>query len=130
LEVARKIIEENITLNNRILSEYDSKKILDVYGIPIVKENLVDSIGEAKGIAGQKIRYPLVLKVNAPGLIHKTELKLVRVGIRNAEELERAYEILEEKSKLHVSKGKILIQEMIESPREFVLGYINDESFG
>ena len=128
MEIAREIINEYKTRRQEILSEYESKKILDSYGIPITKERLVNNLEEAKGFIEREIHYPLVLKVNAPGLIHKTELGLVKVGIKSFEELEDAFSVLGEKAKTH--SGNILIQEMVDSPREFVSGYINDEYFG
>ncbi|MEW6616412.1 MAG: acetate--CoA ligase family protein, partial [Thermodesulfobacteriota bacterium] len=68
-----KILDEAIKKGQSTLSEYESKKFLASYGIPITKEKLAKTKEEAIQ-AAKEIGFPLVLKGCAPEITHKTEL--------------------------------------------------------
>ncbi len=73
-----------------ILSETESKVLLDLYGIPVTMPELAATPGEAVSVAS-RIGYPVVLKVHSPDITHKTEVGGVAVGIESAEALEEAW---------------------------------------
>ncbi|HDP25775.1 MAG TPA: carboxylate--amine ligase [Deltaproteobacteria bacterium] len=122
-----KIIEEARQRGDKTLSEYESKKILEEYAIPVTKERVVTDLDQAKEFA-RSIGYPVALKGSSSTLTHKTELKLIELNIQGDESLETAYRALEERG-----KGKldgILVQQMIRGERELVAGLIRDPQFG
>lgn len=122
-----KIVEEAIKRGEKTLSEYDSKKVLEAYSIPVTKEFIAKNIEEAKKFAGE-IGYPVVLKGSSSTLTHKTELNMIELNIKDEKALEEAYRSLEERG-----KGKldgILVQQMVKGEREFVAGLIRDPQFG
>ncbi|MDT8272574.1 MAG: acetate--CoA ligase family protein [Desulfomonilia bacterium] len=122
-----KIIEEARQRGDKTLSEYESKKILEEYAIPVTKERVVTDLDQAKEFA-RTIGYPVALKGSSSTLTHKTELKLIELNIQGDESLETAYRALEERG-----KGKldgILVQQMIRGERELVAGLIRDPQFG
>ena len=55
------IIRTALKKGQKTLSEYDSKRILASYGVPISRETLVSTAKEARE-AARKIGYPVVLK--------------------------------------------------------------------
>ena len=71
-----KIIEDAVLRGEKTLSEFDSKKVLEAYSIPVTRENIAKSLSQAKDIAGD-IGYPVALKGSASTLTHKTELNMV-----------------------------------------------------
>ncbi|HHO75166.1 MAG TPA: carboxylate--amine ligase [Deltaproteobacteria bacterium] len=122
-----KIIADAMKRGSKTLSEYESKKVLDAYSIPVTKELVTASLADAERFA-REIGYPVALKGSSSTLTHKTELNLIELNIKDEEGLEKAYKALEERG-----KGKldgILVQQMIHGDREFVAGLIRDPQFG
>ncbi|HOO46791.1 MAG TPA: acetate--CoA ligase family protein [Deltaproteobacteria bacterium] len=122
-----KIIADALKRGEKTLSEYESKKVLDAYSIPVTKELVTTSLLDAKSFA-REIGYPVALKGSSSTLTHKTELNLIELNIKDEEALEKAYNDLEERG-----QGKldgILVQQMIKGEREFVAGLIRDPQFG
>ena len=123
----KKILETARGRGQKALSEYDSKRILAEYGIPVVKESLVADLRKAKS-AARKIGYPVVLKACSPEVTHKTEKGLIEVGIRDARDLTKAFEGLQ--ARAQGIEGEFLVQEMVKGARELVIGMIRDPQFG
>jgi acetyl-CoA synthetase (ADP-forming) len=121
------IIEEALKKGQKALSEYDSKRLLAHYGIPVVREKLVKDKEEAISFA-REIGYPVVLKGCSPEITHKTEHNLIAVDLRNKMELSRAYDRIWKNMK--GIDGSILVQEMVKGVRELVIGLIRDPQFG
>ncbi len=122
-----KIIEQAIRRGEKTLSEYDSKKVLEAYSIPVTKEFIAKNITEAKKYA-QEIGYPVVLKGHSSTLTHKTELNMIELNLKDEKAVEEAYKGLEERGKGQLEG--VLVQQMIKGEREFVAGLIRDPQFG
>ncbi len=110
----------------RIWDEFDSKKFLSGWKIPVVEETLVRSVDEAWR-AAQQMGLPVVLKGLMPGEVHKTEQGLVRLGITDKTLLEAAYHQVHEKLG---HRGRILVQKEVKSDYELIAGFIRDGQFG
>lgn len=121
------IIEEAVRQGRTALSEYESKKILAEYGIPITKEILITDKRDLIR-ACKKIGYPLVLKGCTPDITHKTELGMVKIDIRTDEESLAAFEEISQRMN-GVPHG-VLAQEMVKGKRELVVGMTRDPQFG
>ncbi len=122
-----KIIDEAMQRGDKTLSEFDSKKVLEAYSIPVTKEFIAKSLDEAKKFA-QEIGYPVVLKGHSSKLTHKTELNMIELNLKDASAVETAYKALEERGKGELEG--VLVQQMIKGEREFVAGLIRDPQFG
>ncbi len=109
-----------------VLSEFDSKRILAAYGIPVTRESLVADANSAV-TAATKIGFPVVVKGCAAGLAHKTELDLVAVGLADATAVHDAASRLLPRLP---AGARILVQEMVSGRRELMLGLIRDSQFG
>jgi acetyl-CoA synthetase (ADP-forming) len=122
-----KIIEDALKRGDKALNEYESKRLLDAYSIPVTKEFVATSIKDAVSYA-KEIGYPVVLKGSSRTLTHKTEHKLIELGIDSDQALEKAYHALQERGKGQLDG--ILVQQMIKGERELVAGLIRDPQFG
>ena len=109
------------------LSEYESKRILSCYGIPVVRETLATDLTEAKAAALQ-LGYPVVLKADSPAIAHKTETGLIALDLRNEADLLSAFNCILEKTR--GQQVRFLVQEMIPGDRELVMGMTRDAQFG
>jgi len=114
------------------VAEYEAKRILADYGIPVTREELAKSAQEAAAIA-KRIGYPVAIKVQSPDISHKTEAKAVRLKIASDAELAAAYDEIVKNAKAYRSDARIegvLVQEMVGEGVEAILGVTNDPLFG
>jgi acetyl-CoA synthetase (ADP-forming) len=107
------------------LNEYEAKRFLADFGIPVSRETLVPD-GEAALRAARDIRYPVVLKAAGEKIQHKTELGAVALNLKSEEDLR------EQAKRLLAIPGceGLLVQEMVGGDRELVCGLTRDAQFG
>ena len=114
------------------LSESEGKQLLAAWGIAGAVESAVNS-AHAAAEAAQKIGYPVVLKVDSPDILHKTEAGVVRLGLRNAAEVRKAYTEIMTSAATHAPDATIngvLVQEMITGGIEVIVGLSYDAQLG
>lgn len=121
------IIDEAIKRGQTNLSEYESKRLLTDYGIPVTREALVGN-SESLMEAIKKIGFPVVLKGCSPDIAHKTENGLIHVDIRNEDEALAAFKAII--TGMNGAENSVLVQEMIRGKRELVAGLTRDPQFG
>jgi len=112
--------------SEKIWDEFDSKRFLSYWKIPVVEEKIVQRPDEAWKTA-RKMGLPVVLKGLMPGETHKTERGLVQLGIMNKPLLEAAFQHIQEKLD---RRGRILVQKEVHSDYELIAGFIRDDQFG
>ena len=125
---ARKILANA----GHILNEYDSKRVLAAYGIPVTREQMTGDVDQAKH-AAKEIGYPVVMKVMSADIPHKTEAGVIKLGVSTEEALVASYGELLEKAhrfKADVRIDGVLIQEMAQKGVELIIGIKRDASFG
>jgi acyl-CoA synthetase (NDP forming) len=115
--------------NRRVLTEYESKKIFAAAGIPVTKEILTDTIEDAIA-AGNKIGYPVVLKISSPEVSHKSDFGGVNLGISDEEALRVACEDLKRRAEDASIEFSFLLQEMADPGQELLVGAKRDATFG
>ncbi len=114
------------------LTEFEARKVLDYYDIPVVRGEIIKSLEEAKKFV-EKVGYPVVLKVVSRQIIHKTEVGGVVLNIKNEKELYQAYHQTIKNVEKKAPKAKIdgfFIQEMLPNDREVIVGGKKDPTFG
>ncbi len=126
-ESCRRMIKDVLNRGDRALNEYESKRVLDSYAIPVTREQVAGSLEDALRIA-REIGYPVALKGSSRVLTHKTEHSIIELGIHDDAGLEKAYRAIEERGRGELDG--ILVQQMISGGREFVAGMVRDPQFG
>lgn len=109
----------------------DAMDILDAYGIPTAPYTIADT-PKAAIEAARQVGYPVVMKLNTPEILHKTEAKGVRVDIRSDKELRAEFNDLKKQIGL-LKKGEkysVAIQAMVTGGIETVIGMTHDPAFG
>ena len=106
------------------LTEFEGKKLLKKYGIPVPDGKIITSTSEAL-MAAEKIHYPITLKVSDVELAHKTELGAVMLNINDPLALEKACQ------DLFKIGSSLLIEKMVQdSVAELIIGVGLDPIFG
>ena len=121
------LIHQAIKEGRSTLSEYESKRVLASYGIPVTREMLVTDM-KAFETAIRDIGYPLVIKGCSPETTHKTEKGLIRIDLRNDEEARIAYD--EITAAMGGNRKAVLVQELVRGQRELVIGMTREPQFG
>ena len=119
-------------LGRDTLSESESKQLIAAWGVPASQEVRVNSAEKAVEAAA-KIGYPVVLKVDSPDILHKTEAGIVRLALRDGEQVRAAYGEIMAAAVAYDPKAKIsgvLVQEMVQGGVEVIVGVSYDPQLG
>ena len=111
----------------RSLSEFESRNVLESYGIPVVATTLASTQQEAVDAAADT-GYPVVLKGCGADLTHKSEVGVVKLNLTTSAEVASAFKSIE--TAAAGALDGILVQPQIRGTRELVAGMIRDPQFG
>ncbi len=114
------------------LTEIEAKEVFKAYGMPVTKIALAKSEDEAVAL-GNKIGFPLVLKIVSPDILHKSDAGGVKVNIKDDAGIREAYQTILKNAKAYKADANIhgiAIQEMAPWGTEVILGSVNDAAFG
>ena len=104
--------------------------ISDNCGLRFPKHVLIQSAAEA-GAAFAQLTAPLVVKLQSPDMLHKSENGGVKLGIRTEDELaQEAQRMLDIGKSGKLRLDGILVQEMAPIAQELIVGFKRDEVFG
>lgn len=128
---AREILDTSLEKGCNYLGEAEGNKILKAYGFPVLparlatgEEEAAETIAELGGCA---------MKIASPGIIHKSDVGGVRIGVDTPEAGRRAYrEIVEavSKNRPEAEIDGVFIQQMAPQGVEVILGIKRYPGFG
>ena len=121
------LIRSGLNRGQRALSEYESKQLLGLYGIPVTREELSHSADEALSVA-EGLGFPVVLKACSAKLMHKSEQGGIELNLRTKGDVREAYRRITQGVDLELDG--VLVQEMVPGQRELVVGLNRDSQFG
>jgi len=120
------------------LTASEALGLLECYGIPAAHSAVASDSVELARLA-MNFRFPVVLKVVAPDIAHKTEVGGVVTDIRTPEELAAAARRMAEAVSRHrAAQGgpgadpplAFQLQEYVRGGREVIIGMVQDPNFG
>jgi acetyltransferase len=112
-----------------MLSAREVAEVLAAYDFPLAPSRLCASPAEAIE-AAQALGYPVVLKVASDTIVHKSDLGGVKLDVRNADEVARAFEAIVSGLRSKDKTIRVQVQRMITGGRETILGMTRDPQFG
>lgn len=115
--------------STRTLSEPESKVLVARYGVRLPRERVATD-PEAAARAADEIGFPVVLKLAGEGIAHKTERKLVRVGLGDSESVVREARDLLARARPEDGPVSLLVAEQVRGQRELIAGLVRDPQFG
>ncbi len=137
---ARLVLEEVKADGRELLTEFESKKVLSSYKIPIV-ETVIAETREAAVAAAAKMGFPVVLKLHSETITHKTDVGGVQLNLKDADAVGAAFDKIRtsvEKLKgTHAPTGEanflgVTVQQMINPSEgyEIIIGTNLDPQLG
>jgi len=111
-----------------VVGEVEAKQLLAAYLIGVPDERLAISAAEAVASAAS-IGYPVVLKVQSRDIAHKTEVGGVKLGLRTAAEVRRAFAEVKDAARGVRFEG-VLVSRQVEPVAELIAGISSDPQFG
>ena len=130
-EIISKEIADAMAEGKSVLNLKESRKMMELAGVPFNRSGMATSVDEALTMV-KDIKYPVVMKIVSPQIIHKTEVGGVKVNINSDDELRKAYDDIISGAKAKVPDAEIkgiLIEEMVKGP-ELIIGTTEDPQFG
>jgi acetyl coenzyme A synthetase (ADP forming)-like protein len=127
----RAVIDRVVTRDDKPawLGPRDLATVLRAAGVAFAPTEEV-SVGHAPA-ASERMGYPLVLKIQAPGVLHKSDVGGVVLGLNSPQEVAEATSRLCRKMKaIGISLERVLLQREIEGGIEALVGVTTDPTFG
>jgi acyl-CoA synthetase (NDP forming) len=111
-------------------SEYRASAFLAEHGIPVVPHALV-SDPQAAADAAESLGYPVVVKLAADGVEHKSDIGGVKVGLQSAAEVTAAYaNVVRAGREAGADVRGALVQPMRPEGIELLVGIVTDPAWG
>ena len=112
------------------LSSEEAMTLLEAYGIPTVPSRQVSQPEEAIAFA-EETGYPVVLKLDVPDVVHKSDVGGVKVDLRSAGEIKGAFWDLQASLEQQgIGKGRYQVQKMVTGSTETIIGAVQDTHVG
>ena len=128
----RQVFDEVRAQSRTNLLEEEGYKVLEAYGFSIPKKHLAKNEEECTRVV-QEIGYPVVMKIASPEIVHKSDAGGVKIGLKNEDEVRQAFRARRPPAPQYKPDAKIdgvLVQEMIKSGKETILGAKFDPILG
>ena len=127
------IIEQARSGGRTLLTEYESKQLLTLCGIPAVETRIARSEEEAEA-AATAIGFPVVLKLHSETITHKTDVGGVKLNLADAVAVRQAYREIESSVAEGVGRDSfqgVTVQPMLKvAGYELIVGSTTDPQFG
>ncbi|MGZ6124905.1 MAG: bifunctional acetate--CoA ligase family protein/GNAT family N-acetyltransferase, partial [Myxococcales bacterium] len=112
-----------------VLTELESKRILEAYGIPVVETCAAKSADEAVAHAA-RLGYPVVVKLESRTITHKSDVGGVQLDLRSPDAVREAFEGIRSRVGAADFDG-VTVQRMVRiDGYELIVGSSIDPQFG
>lgn len=126
------IIETARKEGRNMLTEIEAKQLLKGAGIGVVETRLATSKEQAVAIA-KELGYPVVMKIASADVVHKSDAGGVKLGLKTATQIGKAYDEIMKSIKAAFPNAKIdgvSVQTMARQGVEVIIGMSKDAQFG
>jgi acetate---CoA ligase (ADP-forming) subunit beta len=129
---AAAILDKALREKRTALTEIEAKTLFNSIGINTVDTRLARS-GEEAAAIGEQLGYPVVMKIAAQDILHKSDVGGVRLGLKNKSEVLEAYQSMVSNIRAKFPKASIegvAVQSTAKPGIEIVIGMTKDPQFG
>lgn len=131
-EAALEVIKKALREGRYILTPSEASRVASLYGIPVLPRILTSSPEEAV-VAAKKLGYPVVLEVESPDILHKTDVGGIIIDLKSDEEVIDAFNRIMSSVRQRAPNARIkgiVVRRMAEKGREVIIGAHRDPIFG
>ncbi|MDQ3872904.1 MAG: acetate--CoA ligase family protein [Thermoproteota archaeon] len=129
-EKVQDIFNDIFSNREKVITEELAKEVLSEYGVTVPKYALVKSAQDAE-MKAREVGFPLVAKIVSQDILHKTDVKGVKVGLQNESAVKEMFdEMYGRLSKQYNVKGILLEKMATPGGIELIVGLQNDPQFG
>jgi len=128
----RGIIDKARSESRQVLTEIEAKALLKQAGISVVDTRLATTREEAISIS-QQLGFPIVLKIASSDVVHKSDAGGVKLGLKTARQVGKAYDDILRAIRQKYPEAKIQgvsVQKMARPGLEVIIGMSRDAQFG
>ena len=126
----QKLFDDIYSNKEKVITEELAKQVLSEYGVMVPRYALVKSAEEAE-IEAEKVGFPLVAKIVSPEILHKTDVRGVKVGLQNRADVKETFnDMYGRLSNQYNVKGVLLEKMAAAGGVELIVGLQNDPQFG
>ena len=113
------------------LTAEELSRLLNAFGLPLAPKAMVRSEAEAAATASI-IGFPVVLKIDAPGVLHKTESGGVRLNLSTERAVQTAFRDIAERfpEVRHAGAASAVFVQPMLTGVETIVGLTEDPTFG
>ena len=128
----QKIIAKARSEGRTVLTEVESKEVLKQAGINVIETKLATSREEAISLS-QQFGFPVALKIASPDIVHKSDAGGVKLGLKTANQVGKAYDQILQAIRQKYPQARIhgvAAQRMARPGVEVIIGMSKDPQFG
>lgn len=105
----------------------DAARVVGAFGVSCVRTCPAATADEAVAVS-EALGYPVALKAGSGAIVHKSDVGAVHLGLRSADEVRSAFDAMS--TSLGAEMGGAVLQPMVASGVETIVGILHDRSFG
>ncbi len=128
----REILKKAKNEGRTMLTEIEAKELLKQAGVDVVDTRLATSKEKAVAIS-QELGFPVALKIASSDVVHKSDAGGVKLGLKTAAQVGKAYDDIVKAIKKQFPEAKIQgvsVQKMARPGVEVIIGMSKDAQFG
>ena len=130
--VIKQIIEKAKSENRNLLTEIEAKQVFKEAGLQVTDTRLATNKKDAIAMSTE-MGFPVVLKIVSPDILHKTEANGVKLNLKTADDVAKAFDeiIVSAIEKFpNANIHGVAVQGMAKSGLEIIIGMTLDTQFG
>ena len=130
--IIKQIIEKAKSENRNLLTEIEAKQVFKEAGLQVTNTRLAVNKKDAVALS-KEMGFPVVLKIVSPDILHKTEANGVKLNLKTADEVAKAFDEIMVSAKEKFPNANIhgvAVQGMAKSGLEIIIGMTLDTQFG
>ncbi len=114
------------------LGDWEVREVFEGYGFNLPKTLLATTSLEASDFSAE-LGFPVVMKIASPDILHKTDVGGVKVGLKNKDEVIRAFDDIMISARRYFPDAEIWgvsVQQMLPAGKDVIIGSVKDPQFG
>jgi acyl-CoA synthetase (NDP forming) len=131
-KIIKQIIEKAKSEDRNFLTEIEAKQVFKEAGLQVTDTRLATNKKDAIAMSTE-MGFPVVLKIVSPDILHKTEANGVKLNLKTADDVAKAFDEIMVSAKEKFPNANIhgvAVQGMAKSGLEIIIGMTLDTQFG